>query len=249
LYEEASGRFLLGSPLRALSIRRPFSRYIFSDLDQDCVHSLKQRVAPYPNAQVFQGDANSPDLHAQIVATIPRGALVVVYLDPAEINLHFSTVRFFARRFKFVDLIINLPTDGIVRALMAGHADKVSAVLEHVDPFQMVPHRGNADSQYYAAVDAVRDHYDAKLAELGFKTPVLRDTICQIGSERMLCTTFCSRPEATSHSDSTIARVKNYKGHSSSILSTPLPSRRTSAAAVGACGPCNTGHVHRAQLT
>src|SRR3954464_8631682 len=109
LLDERTGEELPGSPMQALEVRRPFTRYVFSDFSGECTQALQARVGERPDVTVLEGDANSP-AHLERVAKLlnPR-ALLIVYLDPARPrDLHWSTVELLARRFEFADLIINL---------------------------------------------------------------------------------------------------------------------------------------------
>ena len=60
---------------------------------------------------------------------------MIAYLDPAKPNLHFSTVRYLAERFRFIDFIINLPFSGIHRSLAAGGDERPALMLNHPNPW------------------------------------------------------------------------------------------------------------------
>ena len=44
LLDESTGEEQPGSPLGALAVRKPFTRYVFSDFSQACVDALSARV-------------------------------------------------------------------------------------------------------------------------------------------------------------------------------------------------------------
>ena len=44
LLDESSREELPGSPIQALTIRRPFDRYVFADYSDVCVNALDRRV-------------------------------------------------------------------------------------------------------------------------------------------------------------------------------------------------------------
>jgi three-Cys-motif partner protein len=161
LYVKDLDRFKPGSPVEALDIRDPFDIYVFADLAEKCVDSLNQRVGD--RAHVFRGDANSADLHDRILEVVPRNALVVLYADPAGLDLHFSTVRFFADRYKHLDLLLNFPVPGIDRALSAGQEAKAARVLNHPSPIELIgPGSGRPGTV------SVREYYERQLAALGY---------------------------------------------------------------------------------
>jgi three-Cys-motif partner protein len=139
--------FKPGSPVEATGISHPFDHYIFVDQDQRCVEALSARVGALPNVHpVIQGDANSAAVHDKIVAIIPRNALVILYADPAALDLDFATIQFFADRYEHLDLLLNVPVPGFVRALGAGHEDKAARVLNHPMPSELIgPTSGKAN--------------------------------------------------------------------------------------------------------
>jgi hypothetical protein len=117
LYVVEEERFRAGSPVEALSIRDPFQHYVFCDLSDACVASLEARVGGRPGVHVLQGDANAADLHDRVASVVPRNALVVLYADPEGLDFDLDTVRYFADRYKHLDLLINFPVRGVIRAL------------------------------------------------------------------------------------------------------------------------------------
>jgi three-Cys-motif partner protein len=160
LYVKDLDSFKPGSPVEALDIRDPFDIYVFADLAERCSDSLKQRVGD--RAHVFQGNANSADLHDRILAVVPRNALVVLYADPAGLDLDFKTIKFFAERYQHLDLLLNFPVPGIDRALSAGQEAKASRVLNHPAPVELIgPGSGRTRV-------SVREYYERQLAALGY---------------------------------------------------------------------------------
>jgi protein gp37 len=110
LLDESTGLELVGSPVQALEVARPFTRYVFSDYSQDCVDALRARVGERENVHVLRGDANDRAHLDEVTALLNPRALVVAYLDPARPqDLRWTTVDFLASQFRFIDLIINLP--------------------------------------------------------------------------------------------------------------------------------------------
>jgi three-Cys-motif partner protein len=120
----ADGRVILGSPLLALSQKRPFDRYFFSDYDSTAVDVLKQRCAVYldefPKISFYTGDANQ--VVDEIVKVIKRinkpvtdkwTSLNLAFLDPEGLELRWATVEKLAAL--RTDLIIYYPQMGISR--------------------------------------------------------------------------------------------------------------------------------------
>jgi three-Cys-motif partner protein len=134
LYVRDTGRFMPGSPVEALDIPRQFNRYVFADLDPACTESLRRRIGHRHGVHILEGDANSPELLVKVAELVPRKALVVLYGDPEGLNLHWDTIKFFIDRYPHLDLLLNVPITGVVRAVAAGYNEKAAAVLNHPNP-------------------------------------------------------------------------------------------------------------------
>jgi three-Cys-motif partner protein len=167
LFVPELGTYPDGSPLEALGIRHPFNTYAFVDLDKNCTDALTARIAERygdrPDVHVLQGDANSPEVHDQLVALLPRNALIVLYADPAELNFRFDTIRFFAERYAHLDLLINLPLPGVVRALRAGHETKAGQVLDIDEPLSLI---GPTSTKTNVTM---RQYFESRLCALGYE--------------------------------------------------------------------------------
>jgi three-Cys-motif partner protein len=171
LLDEKTGSYVPGSPLQALSLPQPFDSYTFADGSQRCVKALTQRVVGHPNVRVLCGDVNDPAHLARVVAPIPRRDLVIAYLDPEGLELHFETVRFLASQFRAIDFLINLPVPGIHRALRAGYVDHVARTLDHPDPEALL---NNDEAR---VTQAIRNWHAGRMRELGFEH-ITRRVVC-----------------------------------------------------------------------
>lgn len=138
LYVRDTGDFVPGSPLEALAIKHPFDGYVFADLDPRCTESLRRRLGNRPNAVVLEGDSNSAEILDQIAGIVPKNALVVLYGDMEGLDLKLETVKYFISRYPHLDLLLNLPVAGAVRALAAGHDGKAKTMLGHDEPRRLV---------------------------------------------------------------------------------------------------------------
>lgn len=88
------------------------------------------------------------------ISHIDPKALVIAYLDPAKPSLHWTTVEYLARRFRFIDFIINLPFSGIHRSLAAGGDERPRLMLNHPNPGELLhPEEGRTAQN-------IRDWYD-----------------------------------------------------------------------------------------
>jgi three-Cys-motif partner protein len=180
LLDMSTGREQLGSPLEALAVRKPFTRYVFADYSPDCVDALSARVGERPDVVIVQGDANDRAHLEQTSSALNPRALVIGYLDPARPqDLHWSTVAYLADRFKFMDLIINLPVNSLMRAILGRHhgggvgPGAAGRFLNHSQPTELIrPSISRPNTP--ATIDAIRGHYDEQLTTLGFLKPARR---------------------------------------------------------------------------
>jgi three-Cys-motif partner protein len=180
LLDESTGVEQPGSPLRALSVRKPFTHYLFSDVSPECIDALTARVGSHGAVDIVRGDANDPDHLQQVVGHLNRRALVVAYLDPARPqDLHWGTVQYLATEFEFIDLIINLPVNSLMRAILGAYRaggrgpGAAGRFLNHDAPHELL--QPNADRPHTApTIGAIRRHYDRELMALDFKQPARR---------------------------------------------------------------------------
>jgi three-Cys-motif partner protein len=180
LLDMSTGHEQLGSPLKALAVRKPFTRYVFADYSPECVDALSARVGERPDVVIMRGDANDRAHLEQISSVLNPRALVIGYLDPARPqDLHWSTVAYLADRFKYMDFIINLPVNSLMRAILGRYhgggagAGVAGRFLNHSEPTQLIrPSVSRPNTP--TTIEAIRGHYDEQLTALGFLTPARR---------------------------------------------------------------------------
>lgn len=84
-----------GSPLVALGVAPPFTRYHFVDADTTALAALRTRLDRAgwrpPVVQTYPGDAN--EVVPELARTIPRQALSVAVIDPTGLDLRFEALR------------------------------------------------------------------------------------------------------------------------------------------------------------
>jgi three-Cys-motif partner protein len=179
LYVRDTNTFAPGSPIEAMEIPHQFNRYIFSDLDPACTESLRKRVGKRHGVHILQGDANSPELLVEIAKLVSKDALVVLYGDPEGLHLHWDTIKFFIDRFPHLDLLLNVPISGVVRAVSAGYNEKASAVMNHPSPRDLLePDAQDKGARY-------REWYWRNCAAAGFDQ-IASVPICLTGTNREL---------------------------------------------------------------
>jgi three-Cys-motif partner protein len=181
LLNEHTGQEQLGSPLQALGVAKPFSRYVFSDFSEDCVSALSARVGNRPDVSIVRGDANSRAHLEQVAALLNPKALVVAYLDPARPqDLHWNTVEYLADNFGFIDLIINLPVNSLMRSILGAHRGggtgpgTAGRFLNHPRPHELLRWSRAGKLINGSTIAAIRDHYDEQLMGLEFRKAARR---------------------------------------------------------------------------
>lgn len=115
---DAQELFIQGSPLRALSLSRPFDHYRFVDMDPVRAARLEGLVSDFPgrDIKVRNQEANAAvqEIAEKFGAWDLRG---VAFLDPYGAHLHWKTLEALAATGKF-DVIINFPLDMAINRLI-----------------------------------------------------------------------------------------------------------------------------------
>lgn len=171
---DIGGNILLGSPLLAMTLEHPFTRYHFNEMDPVLADALKIRVQASPlreRVSLHQGDLNEVvhtvcdqiEMLNQTARAQGRwGVLAVAFVDPEGLEVEWKTIARLARLSR-MDLIINFSTSGIVRLEGASHYSRIDTFM------------GDSDWQNGFQGDPVRrrrhliDHYRKKLIGYGYQ--------------------------------------------------------------------------------
>jgi three-Cys-motif partner protein len=105
-----------GSPIRAFQQKHLFTHYVFIDINDCNIDALKYRINlinQTASIKYIPSDCNNAFM--QIKKFIPDSALTLVFIDPTNMQIDFSTIRKLANYFKHIDMIINFPRQSIVR--------------------------------------------------------------------------------------------------------------------------------------
>jgi three-Cys-motif partner protein len=88
-----TSKLIAGSPIRALSLKQPFDKYIFCEELPEKLAALEVRANRHaPNAKVkyVEGDCNLRV--GDIIEAIPHGSvLTLCFADPFDIGLRFES--------------------------------------------------------------------------------------------------------------------------------------------------------------
>lgn len=129
-----NGRFVLGSPLIALSLRDRFDRYILADENAAAIAALRERagrIAPDRDLRFVQGDANDriDEILGHIPAATDGSVLSFCFLDPYKLNISFETVRKLATG-RSIDFLILLALHVDANRNLERYAQEESEVID-----------------------------------------------------------------------------------------------------------------------
>lgn len=102
-----------GSPLLALMVDDPFTKYVFCEREQELLRALRirvERLAPEADVDFVQGDVN--EVVAQVEGALPpfgrnNTQLSFCFVDPFSVDLNFETIRRLGER-RNMDFLILL---------------------------------------------------------------------------------------------------------------------------------------------
>lgn len=172
-----TGKLVLGSPLRALTVKDRFDKYVFCEQDTQKLNALRKRatrIAPQADIAYVEGDCN--EQIEKILTAIPVGSsnattLSLCFADPFDIGLEFETIRKLAssRLIDFLVLLaLGMDANRNYEHYVKGESEKVDKFLGSKDWRQRW-----AKAQW----DAVRftrflaDEFTTSMASLGYIPP------------------------------------------------------------------------------
>jgi three-Cys-motif partner protein len=157
--------FVDGSPLVALDIADPFSRYLFIESDPKRVAKLETLRDKRENPQsieIKEGDAND-----QLLALLQSGldwrtARAVVFLDPFGMHVPWATIEALAKT-RGIEVLINFPMGMAIQRLLARTGE-------------ITPSRRAALDAFFGSPDWYQHAYESGQDLFGPKTLKLRDS-------------------------------------------------------------------------
>lgn len=121
-------RYVDGSPLVALKIKKPFKSYIFIEKEDWRVKKLQRLKTEFKNAsiEIKQGDCNKVIIDT-IVPNIRyenfnRG---IIFLDPFGMDLDWTTIQKVAET-RALEIFLNFPVMAINRSILLNNPDKLT---------------------------------------------------------------------------------------------------------------------------
>jgi three-Cys-motif partner protein len=133
---KTSKELILGSPLNALYIQRPFREYHYIDLDGSKIDNLMRIVGKRADVHPYKGDCNKillSRVFPQVRYEDYRRGLCL--LDPYGLHLNWEVVRT-AGQMKSVEIFINFPIMDINRTAFWRNPHKVGdAAIQRMNAF------------------------------------------------------------------------------------------------------------------
>ncbi len=123
-------RYVDGSPIVALKVKKPFKSYIFIEKEDWRVKKLENLKKDFPDAdiRIKQGDCNKIIID-EIVPVIRfenfnRG---IIFLDPFGMDIDWETIEGIAKT-KAMEIFLNFPVMAINRSILMNDATKIDAI-------------------------------------------------------------------------------------------------------------------------
>jgi three-Cys-motif partner protein len=129
-------RIISGSPINALKINPPFSRYHFIDLDGDKIEMLKALIKEHSNVNTYKGDCNKILLE-KIFPTIKFTGYnrALCLLDPYGLHLNWKVI-YAAGKSRVIEIFLNFPVMDMNMNVLWNIPEKVEQnQIERMDAF------------------------------------------------------------------------------------------------------------------
>jgi len=135
-----SGEIFLGSPLISLSVKFPFTDYLFVDKDDEKIDALKERCTAWDgNSKIEYKIGDSNNLIQGIVHDIKQGdsihkkglwsSLNLAFLDPEGLELEWKTVKLLGEVSR-MHLIIHYSQFGLNRNLQLCYKNNSDTIID-----------------------------------------------------------------------------------------------------------------------
>lgn len=192
LYSGAGRAFVKGAggvvETSAMGVLRqdpPFTKYIFVDSDERCIHALRSRISALPESfdvTLIHRPVNEsvPDIFEAMPSFSPsrgEGLLTLCFIDPFRLDLDFGVIRAMSR-FR-IDFLIMLPLGfdlrrNFRRYLLDEDDTRVGEFLDAPNWRAEWRRQGRADRAF---IRFALEKFDDAMVRLGFRGREMRDTV------------------------------------------------------------------------
>lgn len=171
-----TGVIYKSSPLIALSLPVPFTKYIFCEKDTAKCNALLARVKrEYPNYDTSILNLDCNEATQKIIDEIPHfnkdnTLLTFCFVDPYSLNLHFKTIKELSES-RLIDFLIlqalHMDANRNLRAYMRKESSKIALYFD--DPDWRDKFRNGDECSNTSFVRFLADYYDANMGKIGYK--------------------------------------------------------------------------------
>lgn len=170
---KGKNKILKSSPLIALSIPTPFTKYIFCEMDEEKISALEiraKREHPDKNIVFIKGDSNSNV--DKVIAEIEQLGVSTIsfsFVDPFSLNLHFETIEKLSRVGR-IDFLILLALMMNANRNLHNFIDEESNVIDlfiKKSDWRNTFLRGETRKEDF--IKFIADTYDENMLNLGYK--------------------------------------------------------------------------------
>lgn len=166
---EGTKHEFLGSPLRAVQTKAPFTDLYLNDIDEQAINALKTRLGGFDasRTQLRALDCNEAALDVrQALALDSPGTIGLAVIDPTAFQIGLDAIEAMTRG-RPIDLIVTVMTDHIRRFLeQPGFGDSLDRFFGSSTWRQLVQTRAAGGVVTYRAL---LDHYEESLRSIGYK--------------------------------------------------------------------------------
>lgn len=120
-------RFIDGSPIRALTVKYPFSKYFFIEKSRWRIKKLESLEEKFSNLkiEIIKGDCNKILLNFIPELGYKSFRRALVFLDPFGMNLDWNIIKQLAS-VQTIEIFLNLPLMAMNRACLMNNPDKLT---------------------------------------------------------------------------------------------------------------------------
>lgn len=170
---KGKNKILKSSPLIALSIPTPFTKYIFCEMDAEKISALETRARrEHPNKDIvfIQGDSNNTvDEVIKEVQQLGQSTISFAFVDPFSLNLHFNTIEKLSKLGR-IDFLI------LLALMMNANRNLHNFILEESKVIDLFINKHDwrepflkGDARKEDFIKFLADTYDQNMLNLGYQ--------------------------------------------------------------------------------
>lgn len=170
---KGKNKILKSSPLIALSVPTPFTKYIFCEMDSEKISALELRARrehPDKDMIFIRGDSNQNV--EEVIKEINKLGLSTIsfcFIDPFSLNLHFETIEKLSRVGR-IDFLILLALMMNANRNLHNFIDEESKVIDlYINKNNWRDSFLKGETRKEDFIKFIADTYDQNMTRLGYK--------------------------------------------------------------------------------